>query len=157
MVFSLHALSLSHSLTHSLSLSLSLSPCLPLFQDVERRPGDRWMIRGPCEYVPPVEVEVVARRKAMPLDENEGIYVRDVKSGRVSCSFPDFLYSLFFIFKCVSFLSLFPVSFSLSLSLSLSFSLSLSLSLLASSFPLYNYNPSSLFLTLLSLLSSPMF
>lgn len=41
------------------------------------------MIRGPSEYVPPVEVEVVAQRKAIPLDENEGIYVRDIKTGRV--------------------------------------------------------------------------
>lgn len=41
------------------------------------------MIRGPCEYVPPVEVEVVAHRKAIPLDENEGIYVRDIKTGKV--------------------------------------------------------------------------
>ena len=48
-----------------------------------RQPGDRWMIRGPCEYVPPVEVEVIAHRKAIPLDENEGIYVRDIKSGKV--------------------------------------------------------------------------
>lgn len=52
-------------------------------KEVKRRPGDRWMIRGPSEYVPPVEVEVVARRKAIPLDENEGIYVRDIKTGRV--------------------------------------------------------------------------
>ena len=50
---------------------------------IVRRPGDRWMIRGPCEYVPPVEVEVVAPRKAIPLDENEGIYVRDIKTGKV--------------------------------------------------------------------------
>ena len=50
---------------------------------MKRRPGDRWMIRGPSEYVPPVEVEVVAHRKAIPLDENEGIYVRDIKTGRV--------------------------------------------------------------------------
>ena len=28
-------------------------------------------------------MEVVTRRKALPLDENEGIYVRDIKSGRV--------------------------------------------------------------------------
>ncbi|KAK3084843.1 hypothetical protein FSP39_020040 [Pinctada imbricata] len=49
----------------------------------ERRPGDRWMIRGPKEYVPPVEVEVVMKRQAIPLDENEGIYVRDIKSGKV--------------------------------------------------------------------------
>ena len=63
----------------------SLSSCIP--QNVDRMPGDRWMIRGPIEYVPPVEVEVVTRRKAMPLDENEGIYVRDVKTGKVhTCS-----------------------------------------------------------------------
>jgi major vault protein len=49
----------------------------------ERRPGDRWMIRGPVEYVPPVEVEVVTKRTAIPLDENEGIYVRNVKTGKV--------------------------------------------------------------------------
>jgi major vault protein len=41
------------------------------------------MIRGPKEYVPPVEVEVVMKRQAIPLDENEGIYVRDVKTGKV--------------------------------------------------------------------------
>lgn len=49
----------------------------------ERKPGDRWMIRGPVEYVPPVEVEVVTKRTALPLDENEGIYVRNVKTGKV--------------------------------------------------------------------------
>lgn len=46
-------------------------------------PGDRWMIRGPLEYVPPVQVEVATKRKAIPLDENEGIYVRDIKTGKV--------------------------------------------------------------------------
>ena len=50
---------------------------------VDRRPGDRWNIRGPVEYVPPTEVEVVMKRQAIPLDENEGIYVRDVKTGKV--------------------------------------------------------------------------
>ncbi|BFZ18950.1 hypothetical protein BsWGS_21989 [Bradybaena similaris] len=55
------------------------------FQDgnVVRSPGDRWMIRGPTEYVPPVEVDVVMKRVAIPLDENEGIYVRDIKTGKV--------------------------------------------------------------------------
>lgn len=52
-------------------------------EDKQRQPGDRWMIRGPKEYVPPVEVEVVCKRKAIPLDENEGIYVRDTKTGKV--------------------------------------------------------------------------
>ncbi|XP_071267735.1 major vault protein isoform X1 [Salvelinus alpinus] len=50
---------------------------------VQRRPGDRWMLRGPIEYVPPVAVEVMLRRQAIPLDENEGIYVRDIKTGKV--------------------------------------------------------------------------
>ncbi|XP_077385851.1 major vault protein isoform X2 [Festucalex cinctus] len=48
-----------------------------------RRPGDRWMLRGPIEYVPPSQVEVVLKRQAIPLDEHEGIYVRDMKSGKV--------------------------------------------------------------------------
>ena len=50
---------------------------------IDRKPGDRWNIRGPVEYVPPVEVEVVMKRQAIPLDENEGIYVRDIKTGKV--------------------------------------------------------------------------
>ena len=56
-------------------------------QATERKPGDRWMIRGPVEYVPPVEVEVLMKRQAIPLDENEGIYVRDIKTGKVRRAF----------------------------------------------------------------------
>lgn len=41
------------------------------------------MLRGPIEYVPPATVEVVLKRQAIPLDENEGIYVRDIKTGKV--------------------------------------------------------------------------
>lgn len=41
------------------------------------------MIRGPQEYVPPVEVDVVMKRAAIPLDENEGIYIRNIKNGKV--------------------------------------------------------------------------
>jgi len=48
-----------------------------------RSPGDRWMIFGPTEYIPPIEVTVKSRRKAIPLSENEGIYVRDTQSGAV--------------------------------------------------------------------------
>jgi major vault protein len=60
--------------------------CIETFEDeskVKRVPGDRWMIKGPTDYVPPVECEVITRRKAIPLDENEGIYVRDIKSGKI--------------------------------------------------------------------------
>jgi len=50
---------------------------------LNKKPGDRWMIYGPCDFIPPVEVEVVERRKAIPLDENEGIYVRDITTGKI--------------------------------------------------------------------------
>jgi len=49
----------------------------------KRVPGDRWMVYGPRDYVPPVEVEVVEKRKKIPLDDNEGIYVRNVTTGAV--------------------------------------------------------------------------
>ena len=51
---------------------------------VDRKPGDRWMIQGPTDYVPPVEVEILERRRSIPLDDNEGIYVRDINTGKVS-------------------------------------------------------------------------
>jgi major vault protein len=41
------------------------------------------MIKGPCEYVPAITVEVVETRKAIPLDDNEGVYVRDTQTGKV--------------------------------------------------------------------------
>lgn len=49
----------------------------------ERQPGDKWMLQGPLEYIPPVELEVVCERQAIPLHENEGIYVRNIKNGQV--------------------------------------------------------------------------
>jgi major vault protein len=49
----------------------------------QRHPGDRWMIHGPTDYIPPVQVEILEKRKLIPLDENEGIYVRDIKTRRV--------------------------------------------------------------------------
>lgn len=45
--------------------------------------GERWMIYGPCSYVPSVEVSILETRKAIPMDQVEGIYVRDCKSGTV--------------------------------------------------------------------------
>jgi major vault protein len=52
--------------------------------EIPRAPGDRWMIYGPRDYVPSVEVEIIEKRRAIPLDANEGIYVRDMKTGRVT-------------------------------------------------------------------------
>lgn len=52
-------------------------------EGASRKPGDKWKIRGPCDYVPTVSVEVFAKRRAISLDENEGIYVRNMKTGQV--------------------------------------------------------------------------
>ncbi|EGG14463.1 major vault protein [Cavenderia fasciculata] len=46
--------------------------------------GDRWMIYGPTDFIPPVQVEVAEKRTSIPLDDNEGIYVRDIKTGKVA-------------------------------------------------------------------------
>ena len=45
------------------------------------------MIHGPCKYIPPTEVEILEVRKAIPLHVNEGIYVRDIRSGVVRAEF----------------------------------------------------------------------
>jgi len=49
----------------------------------QRSPGDRWMVHGPRDFIPAVELEIVEKRTAIPLDENEGIYVRGVSDGKV--------------------------------------------------------------------------
>jgi major vault protein len=48
-----------------------------------RKPGERWMIQGPIEYIPPTTVTIVERRRAIALDENEGVYIRDSTTGKV--------------------------------------------------------------------------
>lgn len=52
-------------------------------EDQKRKAGERWLIIGPREYIPPVQVKIVETRKRIPLDENEGIYVRNNKTGEV--------------------------------------------------------------------------
>ena len=52
-------------------------------EGTNRKAGELWTVGGPCSYIPSVEVKVVTTRKAIPLDENEGIYVRDIHSGKI--------------------------------------------------------------------------
>jgi len=49
----------------------------------EHRAGDRWMIYGPCDFIPDVKLEVLETRQMIPLDENEGVYVRDMSTGKI--------------------------------------------------------------------------
>ena len=41
------------------------------------------MILGPCEYIPNENTNVIAKRKALSLNQNEGVYVRNVMDGKV--------------------------------------------------------------------------
>jgi len=56
---------------------------LPSGDKVHHTPGDKWMIHGPAEYIPSIEIGRMEHRKAIPLNKNEGIYIRDVQSGQV--------------------------------------------------------------------------
>jgi len=49
----------------------------------KRMAGDRWMVYGPKRYILPVEVKLIEKRMNIPLDKNEGIYVRDTREGSV--------------------------------------------------------------------------
>jgi major vault protein len=52
-------------------------------KEIKREAGERWMVHGPREYIPSIQVQVLEVRKAIPLDVNEGVYVRDKKTGQV--------------------------------------------------------------------------
>lgn len=54
---------------------------------VARSPGDKWMVQGPRVYVPPTQVEVIEFRSRVPLDKNEGVYVRDTRTGVIRCEY----------------------------------------------------------------------
>ena len=41
------------------------------------------MVKGPQRFIPSIKVEVVEVRANICLDKNEGIYVRDTRSGEV--------------------------------------------------------------------------
>ncbi|XP_065921043.1 major vault protein-like [Dysidea avara] len=66
----------------------------PQGDKVKRNPGDRWMISGPRDYVPPIEVNIIESRKAVALNKNEGIYVRDIRNGQVRAVMGPILYML---------------------------------------------------------------
>ncbi|OMJ67036.1 hypothetical protein SteCoe_35901 [Stentor coeruleus] len=45
--------------------------------------GEKWMIYGPRDFIPSIKIEIIERRKTIPLDENEGVYIRDTSSGEI--------------------------------------------------------------------------
>lgn len=51
--------------------------------EVLKKAGVWWMVSGPINYVPEVQVEVLEVRKRIPLDKIEGIYVRNYDTGEL--------------------------------------------------------------------------
>lgn len=41
------------------------------------------MVYGPHRYIPPVEVELIEKRRSIAMDRNEGIYVKDIRNGSI--------------------------------------------------------------------------
>jgi major vault protein len=50
-------------------------------QEKIRSAGEKWLKHGPCCFVPSVEVMVLEKRQAIPMDTIEGVYVRNINSG----------------------------------------------------------------------------
>ena len=78
-----HGIEAVHVLSEDEALLLTALQEFSEGETTTHSPGDRWMIYGPCDYIPPVEVDIVEKRRSIPLDENEGIYVRDISTGHV--------------------------------------------------------------------------
>lgn len=51
--------------------------------EINRFAGENWVIRGPREYVPPIGAQIVRNQDSIALDQNEGIYIRDLNTGAV--------------------------------------------------------------------------
>ena len=49
-----------------------------------RKAGDTWIVRGPRTYVPTEKVLIHKESSALSLGQGEGLYVRDLRSGKVS-------------------------------------------------------------------------
>lgn len=60
--------------------------CNEAFVDTDgtvRSPGQRWLVRGPGDYIPTTSAQVIDTRQTIPLSASEGVYVRDMKTGKV--------------------------------------------------------------------------
>ncbi|KAG5480104.1 hypothetical protein CUR178_06156 [Leishmania enriettii] len=52
-----------------------------------REGGSRWLVYGPRQYIPPVYARVVERRHIININENCGVYVRNIHTGQVRSVF----------------------------------------------------------------------
>lgn len=50
---------------------------------INRKAGDKWVIRGPVIFTPNENVEVIKPLNVISLDQEEGIYIKDLKTGKI--------------------------------------------------------------------------
>jgi len=53
------------------------------FANVTRKAGEKWLLKGPGEYYPSIDVNVLETRHDLALDASEGVYIRDLLTGEV--------------------------------------------------------------------------
>jgi major vault protein len=51
--------------------------------NISRNAGDKWIINGPLKFIPGVEIRIIEKRQKIPLDKHEGIYIRNIKTGKL--------------------------------------------------------------------------
>lgn len=56
-------------------------------EDVEHQASSRWLIRGPCCYIPPLAVKVLEWRKVIQLSQHQGVYVQNMVTGNIRSVF----------------------------------------------------------------------
>ncbi len=49
----------------------------------KRKAGEQWLVRGPTNYLPPLEVSILEPREEIALSHMEGIYVKNRSTGKV--------------------------------------------------------------------------
>lgn len=52
-------------------------------KEIKRKAGDKWVVRGPIIYTPNKYIEVERKLDVISLGQGEGIYVKNLKSGKI--------------------------------------------------------------------------
>jgi major vault protein len=55
------------------------------YEGKKRVAGEKWMIQGPKKFIPLIDLEIIRdeKRVKIPLDKNEGIYIRNKETGKI--------------------------------------------------------------------------
>lgn len=65
-------------------LLMAIKPYEDKETKLKYNPGEKFIVRGPREFVIPLELKLIKERKAYPLNEHEGIYIRNISTGEIN-------------------------------------------------------------------------